>query len=176
VLVTVMVLIGLLLLAKGFSDNGGLLTTAKKSTTTTVTHPSGPHTTTTTAPIDPATVHIFVANGSGTTGAASKTSQVLAGKSYPTPGTGNAPATTKTMVYYLPGQLAQAKVVAASLDLPATSVAPMPSPPPVSNIGGATVLVVIGSDGALAAVESGNPTTTASTTTTVGQTTTTKKP
>ncbi len=162
-----MVLIGLLLLAKGFSDDGGLLSTSKKSTTTTVaTHTTGPHSTTTTAPIDPATVHVFVANGSGASGAAGKTSQVLAGKSYPTPGAGNAPPTTATMVYYLPGQQAQAKLVATSLDLPASSVAPMPTPPPVSGIGSATVLVVIGSDGALAAVESGNPTTTASTTTT----------
>ena len=167
VLVGVAVLIGLLLLAKGFSDDNGFLSAGSKATTTTTTHhASGTGATTTTAPIDPATVHVFVANGSGASGAAGKTSEVLAGKGYPTPGTGNAPTTTKTMVYYIAGHVAQAQLVARSLDLPLTTVAPMPNPPPVSGIGGATVLVVIGTDGALAAVESGNPTTTASTTST----------
>ena len=65
-------------------------------------------------------------------------------------------------------------MVASSLDLPASSVAPMPSPAPVASLGSATVLVVIGTDGALDAVESGNPTTTASTA--PKATTTTKKP
>ena len=167
VLVIVAVVIGLLLLAKGFSDDGGFLSSSPKATTTTTTtRTSGSGATTTTAPIDPATVHVFVANGSGATGAAGKASQVLAGKGYPTPGTGNAPPTTTTAVYFTPGHVAQAQLVAKSLDLPASVVAPMPNPPPVTGIGGATVLVVIGSDGALAAVEQGNPTTTASTTTT----------
>jgi hypothetical protein len=166
VLVTVAVLLGLLLLAKGFSDDNGLLSTSKKSAATTTTLQHGTGTTTTTAPIDPATVHVFVANGSGVTGAAGRTSQVLAGKQYPTPATGNAPTASATTVYYLPGNAAQAQLVAKSLDLPASTVQPMPSPPPVSNLNGATVLVVIGTDNALAAVESGNPTTTASTTTT----------
>ena len=111
-------------------------------------------------------MHVFVANGSGASGAAAKAGQVLAGKQYPTPGTGNAPTTATTNVFYTPGHVAQAQLVAKSLDLPVTAVAPMPNPPPVSDIGGATVLVVIGTDGALAAVEHGNPTTTASSTTT----------
>jgi hypothetical protein len=177
ILVTVAVLVGLVLLAKGFSDDGGLASSAKKSTTTTQAgHPSGgTKSTTTTAPIDPATVHVFVANGSGKSGAASKVSTVLAGKGYPAPGAGNAPTTTATMVYYVPGTVAQAQVVASSLGLPAASVAPMPSPAPVANLRGATVLVVIGTDGALDAVESGNPTTTAKSTSTTARTTTTKK-
>ena len=103
------VLLGVLLLAKGFSDDGGFLSTGSKSTTTTTTHhAAGSGATTTTAPIDPATVHVFVANGSGTTGAAAKASQVLAGKGYPTPGTGNAPTATTTTVFYTPGHAAQA--------------------------------------------------------------------
>ena len=167
VLVGVAVLIGLLLLAKGFSDNGGFLSAGSKATTTTTTHhAAGSGVTTTTAPIDPAAVHVFVANGSGTTGAAAKASQVLAGKGYPTPGTGNAPTASVTHVFYTPGHVAQAQLVAKSLDLPLTAVAPMPNPAPVTGLGSATVLVVIGSDGALAAVENGNPTTTASTTST----------
>jgi hypothetical protein len=166
VLVTVAVLIALLLLAKGFSDDGGLSSKSAAHATTTTLSASNNHGTTTTTAVDPATVHVFVANGSGVSGAAGRTSQLLASKQYPTPATGNAPATTITTVYYQPGHANEAHLVAQSLDLPAASVAPMPNPPPVSNLQGATVLVVIGSDGALNAVENGNPTTTASTTTT----------
>jgi hypothetical protein len=165
VLVTVAVLIGLLLLAKGFSDDHGLASAAKATTTTTRPTSSSANTTSTTA-VDPAAVHVLVANGSGVSGAASKTSQVLAGKQYPTPATGNASPTTTTAVYYLPGHQAEAKLVAQSLDLPAAVVQPMPNPKPVSDMQGSTVLVVIGSDGALNAVVNGNPTTTSSSSTT----------
>ncbi len=172
-------LVGLLLLAKGFSDDGSLLATGKKAKTSSTQpgeHPSGASgSTTTTAPIDPASVHVFVANGSGKSGAAGKVSTVLAGKGYPAPGAGNAPTTATTMVYFVAGNEAQAQLVASSLALPATSVAAMPTPPPVAKLNGATVLIVIGTDGALDAVESGNPTTTAKTTTTTAKTTTTKK-
>jgi hypothetical protein len=175
VLVVAAVVIGLILLAKGFSDDGGFLSTSKKSSASahaTTTLPSA-HATTTTEAVDPANVKVFVANGSGKSGAAGKVSAVLATKQYPAPAVGNAPTTATTMVYYLPGNASQAQLVASSLDLPASSVAPMPSPAPVSNLGAATVLVVIGSDGALNAVENGNPTTTASTV--AKSTTTTKK-
>jgi LytR cell envelope-related transcriptional attenuator len=178
ILVTVAVIVGLVLLAKGFSDDGSFLSTGKKASSRATTVPSsatGTGSTTTTAPIDPATVHVFVANGSDKTGAASKVSTVLAGKGYPAPGAGNAATTTTTMVYFVAGAQAQAQVVASSLNLPATSVAPMPTPPPVANLHGATVLVVIGTDGALDAVESGNPTTTVKSPTTTAKTTTTKK-
>ena len=171
-LVVVAVLIGLVLLGKGFSDDGGFLSTTNKSssggshTSTTVAG----HATTTTEAVDPATVHVYVANASGKSGAAGKVSTVLAGKQYPAPAVGNAATAATTMVYFVPGQASQAQLVASSLDLPASSVAAMPTPPPVSNLGTSTVLVVIGTDGALDAVESGNPTTTAK------ATTTTKKP
>jgi hypothetical protein len=175
-LVVAAVVIGLVLLGKGFSDDGGFLSTSKKTSDagsqTGTTLPA--HATTTTEAVDPASVKVFVANASGKSGAAGKVSAVLAGKQYPAPAVGDAATAATTMVYFLPGQAPQAQLVASSLDLPASSVAPMPTPPPVSNLGTATVLVVIGTDGALNAVESGNPTTTA--TTAPKATTTTKKP
>ena len=175
VLVAVAVVIGLVLLGKGFSDDGGFLSTSKKSSTASHTSTTvAGHATTTTEAVDPATVKIYVANASGKAGAAGKVSTVLAGKQYPAPAVGNAATAATTMVYYTPGAAPQAQLVATSLDLPTSSVAPMPSPAPVSNLGTATVLVVIGTDGALDAVESGNPTTTA--TTVAKATTTTKKP
>ncbi len=176
ILVVVAVAIGLILLAKGFSDDGGFLSTSKKSSSAShTTSTLAGHATTTTEAVDPATVKIYVANASGKAGAATKVSTVLAGKQYPTPAVGNAATAATTMVYYLPGNAPQAQLVASSLDLPASSVAPMPSPAPVTSLGSATVLVVIGTDGALDAVESGNPTTTASTTTTAAKATTTTK-
>lgn len=179
VLVVVAVVIGLILLGKGFSDDGGFLSAGKKSSGTSATSTTTlSHSTTTTQAVDPATVKVYVANASGKSGAAGKVSAVLAGKQYPTPAVGDAATAATTMVYFLPGSEAQAQLVATSLNLPTTSVAPMPSPAPVASLGSATVLVVIGTDGALNAVESGNPTTTAprSTTTAAKSTTTTKKP
>ena len=177
VLVTVAVIIGVDLLAKGFSDDGGFLSTSKKTSTASHTGTTTPaHATTTTEAVDPATVKIYVANAaSPSQPLAGKVAAVLATKQYPAPSVGNATVTATTKVYYTPGQAPQAQLVASSLGLPASAVAPMPSPPPVSNLGSATVLVVIGTDGALNAVESGNPTTTASTTP-AKATTTTKKP
>jgi hypothetical protein len=180
VLVVAAVLVGILLLAKGFAGGGGVTTTSKKSSATTTTAASNRNTTSTTAAIDPASVHVYVANASGKTGAASRVAQVLSGKGYPAPVTGNAATTAATVVYYTSGQKAQAELVAQSLGLSVSSVAPMPSPAPVANLQGATVLVMIGTDGALDGITSGNGTTSTSarntTSSTARSTTTTKKP
>ena len=51
-------------------------------------------------------------------------------------------------VYYADDDRAEAEAVAATLGIPATAVAAMPSPIPTEDAGlnGATVLVVIGAD------------------------------
>jgi hypothetical protein len=49
-------------------------------------------------------------------------------------------------VYYTEGFQAEAQAVAASLGAPAEAVQPMPTPPPVADIQGAQVLVVLGPD------------------------------
>jgi len=81
---------------------------------------------------------------------------------------GNAPNAVASTVYFTPGAEAQADLVASTLGLDATAVQPMPSPAPVADLKGATVLVVIGTDGKLA--------TPGVTTTTAGETTTTSAP
>jgi hypothetical protein len=79
---------------------------------------------------------------------------------------GNAPSAVNSAVYFTPGNEAQAQVVATALGLDASVVAPMPTPAPVADLKGATVLVVIGTDGKLANPGATTTTTAAADTTT----------
>jgi preprotein translocase subunit SecG len=152
VLVVAALLIGGVLLAKGFSDDGGLVTASDSSDQI---NDSGkkvdevPTTETTTVPVTAATVKVFVANASGKKGAASTVAQVLTDQGFPAPVTGNATQTKNTAIYVLPGDTGQGALVATDLGLDPALVAPMPNPSPVTDLKGATVLVVIGSDGKL---------------------------
>ena len=67
----------------------------------------------------------------------------------PAPTTGNAAQTTNTAVYVLPGDTGQGALVATDLGLDPAIVQPMPNPSPVTDLKGATVLVIIGTDGKL---------------------------
>lgn len=147
------VLIGIILLAKGFSQEGGLVDTAAPTradapTTTTTAGPEHEETTTTTAAAkSPSEVSVMIANGSGKAGVAGQAQTKLKDKGYTKVDTTNASTVSKTAVYHTPESEADARAVAEALGLSESVVAPMPSPPP-ANAGGATVLVVIGSDGA----------------------------
>lgn len=150
VLIAVAVLIGVVLLAKGFSQEDGLVSTAApdtdRTTTTTVAIEGGGETTTTTAAANPpASVSVLVANGSGTTGVAGTNADKLTGAGYTNVETTNAPTTAKTTVYYGSGAQGDAGAVATALGLDQAVVTALPSPPPV-ELAGATVLVVIGAD------------------------------
>jgi hypothetical protein len=155
ILIAVAVLIGVLLLAKGFSQEDGLvsLTTPEKQTTTTTAAANAPagagadeETTTTTAAANaPASVTVLVTNGTGKSGVAGTNADKLKAAGYTKVDTANAPTTAKSAVYYAAGAQADAQAVATALGLDPSVVAAMPSPPPV-DLAGATVLVVIGSD------------------------------
>jgi hypothetical protein len=152
VLIAVAVLIGVVLLAKGFSQEESLVSTATpeddRTTTTTVDESGGlvEETTTTTATANPpASVTVLVANGSGKTGVAGTNADKLETAGYTNVDTTNAPTTTKSMVYFAPGAQADAQAVATVLGLDASAVAALPAAPPVPPAG-ATVLVVVGSD------------------------------
>jgi hypothetical protein len=93
----------------------------------------------------PANVTVLVANGSGTTGIAGTNAETLTSRGYTNVETTNAPTTSTTRVYYAEGAQADAQAVATSLGFDQSTVAALPSPPPVP-LAGATVLVVIGSD------------------------------
>lgn len=162
VLVAFALLIGVVLLAKGFGDDGGLVTTASDSGQS-----SGdgngqaldiPITETTLAAVDPATVKVLVANGSGTKTGARDVSAFLVTKGFVAPPLANAQNQAQSAVYYTVGNAPQAQLAAADLGLDPAAVLPMPTPPPVTDLKGATVLVVLGTDGKLA-----DPATTATT-------------
>lgn len=156
VVIAVAVLIGVVLLAKGFSQEDGLVSTAApasdRTTTTTTSATSGgvappddEATTTTTAARTPADVTVLVANGTSKAGVAGTNAQRLKTAGYTKVDTTNASSTTKTVVYYASGAEADARAVATALGLDPSVVAAMPATPPV-DLAGATVLVVVGSD------------------------------
>lgn len=155
VVIALALLIGVVLLAKGFSQEDGLVSTAAPAndrTTTTTANPSSggvvppdETTTTTSATNPPANVSVLVANASGKTGVAGTNAEKLKTAGFTKVDTANAPTTSKTAVYYAAGAQADATAVAKALGLDASVVAAVPSPPPV-DLAGATVLVVVGSD------------------------------
>ena len=155
-LIVLAVLIGVVLLAKGFTDEGGPVA-ADDPTVTESTVPSvdrdaaptvdpGETTTTTAAGRDPASVSVLVANGSGVSGVAGQTAEVLEGAGYTIVDTANASPVSATQVLYVGDTEADAVAVAAVLGLAADVVAPVPDPAPVPDTAGADVLVIVGPD------------------------------
>jgi len=169
VLVAFALLIGVVLLAKGFGDDGGLTSTSTKSDQA-ASSGNGqgfdvPSTTTTTVPaVDPATVKVLVANASGTKTGARQVADFLGAKGYTGVQIGDAPGQAQSVVYVTAGNAAEGQAVAASLGLDPASVSAMPTTPPVNNLHGANVLVVIGTDGKLANPGASTTTTAAGTT------------
>lgn len=142
------VLIGLLLLVKGYDAEGGVVAKddSASSQSTTTTAPVQETTTTTLVTNPPAQVQVKVANASGTSGVASKTRTTLSGAGYTQVTVADAPSVvTATQVLYAEGAQGDAQAVATALGLQATAVQPMPTPPPVA-LDGATVLVLAGPD------------------------------
>jgi hypothetical protein len=157
-LIAVAVLVGVLILRNGFDSGGGgssapPTTSAGGSTeTTAATNTTGAGgSTETTAATAPSTrpnnqVKVFVANGAGVQGAAGRAVETLTPLGYVAVA-GNSPSRVQTTtVYYTEGYQAEAQGVAAALGAPAASVQPMPTPPPIADIQGAQVLVLLGPD------------------------------
>ncbi len=116
---------------------------ASSSVPTTTTLPAHPAPTTTTIP--PSRVPVQVANASGVTGAAEAvTTQLQPGGWDLLPPVNASAQVTTSNVYYVSGQQKAAQTIAASLHLPASSVAPYTTSAPVTSIGTAEVVVVVG--------------------------------
>ncbi len=114
------------------------------SAASTTTKPAAPTTTTTTAPPH---VPVLAANASGVPGAAgSVTTQLQTAGWDMLPPVNASARVTVTNVYYVAGQKGVAQSVAKALLLPASSVAPYTTSAPVSSIGTAEVLIVVGPD------------------------------
>lgn len=129
-------------------------------------------TTTTAAPRAPAEVKVLSANATDVRGAAGKARDVLRTSGYnvlaPLDAKGRVDA---SVVYFNAGLEREAQAVAGVLGLPATAAKPLPTPPPVADLRGADVVVVVGPD--LAARLVGTPSTTKPTTATTRAATTT---
>ena len=155
-LIAVAVILGVLLLRNGFDDNGGGSTAPPTSSSTETTISTnttaaggGSETTAVTAPASTRPnnqVKVFVANASGVQGSAGRAADTLKAAGYVAVA-GNAPNRVQTTtVYYTEGYQAEAQGIAAALGAPAAAVQPMPTPPPVADIQGAQVLVMLGPD------------------------------
>ena len=142
VIVVLAVLIGVIVLAKGYGPARSEVTGSGSSRSTVATVA----TTTTLAGKPASEVKVKVVNATNTQGLAAKVRDVLAGRGYTQLTVGDAP--TKQLqsdVFYLAGSEGEAQAVARALGINATNVRPMPEPPPVSP-GEATVLVLAGTD------------------------------
>jgi hypothetical protein len=159
-LIGVAVLIGVLLLHRSPGGGGGPVAIGTDTTTTPtlapITSPGGTGGTTGTTRASSATttqlrapqdIKVLVANGTTTAGLAGKVSNLLHTKGYNTlASTNSTQKPTSTIVYFQPSYSADAAALAGKLGLPPTAVQAMPSPPPVANLNGANILVVVGPD------------------------------
>lgn len=115
----------------GFGGSG--VTTSTNSPTTTATLK------------DPKNVKVLVANGTGSAGLAGRVSATLRTDGYVTlTPTDSTQKVTATVVYFAPNYGPEAAALAAKLSLPRSVVSAMPTPAPVTSLGGANVLVVAG--------------------------------
>ena len=117
-------------------------TTAESSTTT-----EASTTTTTVLLRPPAELTVLVANASGVRGAAAALTAEVGAAGYvmadPIDATDNS---ATSVVNFVAGFDMEAGDLAGRLGLPAGSVAPMPDPPPVDDLAGAQLVVVVGTD------------------------------
>lgn len=143
IIVVVAVVVGLILLTKGYGSGPSEISpTSESSSQTTVVVSS-----TTTLPSNPpAGVKVKAVNATNVQGLATKTRERLQVAGYTQVSVGDSPKPQeKTTVYYAPGSEADAQAVARALGLNADQVLQMPEPPPV-DLAGATVLVMAGLD------------------------------
>jgi hypothetical protein len=125
-------------------------TTAPHAGTTTTAPHAGTTTTSTTHP--PGSVPVLVANATSTSGAAAGVSNQLQAVGWSMLPPVNASARVPSShVYYVAGRQQEAASVASTLHLPSSAVEAYTTAAPISSIGTAEVVVVVGPDLATAA-------------------------
>ena len=123
------------------TGSGGAVTTAP--VTTGVPTSSTP---TTLEPIDPSTITVLVANGSGgVAGLAGTLTEQIAAEGYQTVAPTDASPIDASVVYYTPGFEGAAENLAEHFD-PVPAVAPLPDPSPVDDLEMANVVLVAAAD------------------------------
>lgn len=129
--------------ASSAASNGSSSTTSAPTTSTTTQAP----TTTAPASIPASSIHVLVANGTNTNGAAASVSSLLSGKGFSVLKAANALTTVHaTQIYPINNAVTAAQEVAAALGLTSSAVEPNSTPVPVSSTTGATVVVIVGPD------------------------------
>jgi hypothetical protein len=123
----------------------------------------------------PKDVKVIAANGTRVKGAGAKVTDTLRQAGYDVLSPTDAPKANASMAYFVTGYDRDAAEVARALGLSPTAIAPMPAPPPIGDVRGAHVVVVIGPDLAGGTGETTATTRAAATTTTRKPTTTTAK-
>lgn len=101
----------------------------------------------------PGEVKVLSANATRTEGAAGRITERLRLAGYNVVPPTDAPREDATEIFFTTGYEVEAQVIADTLGVPATSVKPLPTPAPISDLRDAHVLVLVGPDLA-------NPTTT----------------
>lgn len=97
----------------------------------------------------PPTATVLVANSTGVDGLAGATSAEigdLLGHTVLTPVDSTGAALTQSAIHAEASAMAEARQIAVALGLDPTVVSVMPEAPPVADLGGAQILVVLGSD------------------------------
>ena len=143
VIVILAVIVGLILLTKGYDSATSAVAPAGESgskSTITVT------TTTTLVSNPPAAVKVKAVNATNVQGLATKTRERLQAVGYTQVTVGDSPKPQeRTTVYFVAGSEGDAQAVAKALGLNADQVLLVPEPPPV-DLAGASVLVMAGLD------------------------------
>jgi len=143
VIVVVAVLLGLILLTKGYSTRPSEISAPGQGLSKNAVTES---TTTTLVGNPPASVKVKVVNATNVQGLATKTRDRLQAVGYTQVPVGDSPKPQeRTTVYYVAGSQADGQAVVRALGLNLDQALQIPEPPPV-ELAGATVLVMSGLD------------------------------
>lgn len=145
-LLAVAVLLGVVLLNAADDPPPDRLSAGTTDTTPSeVTTSTGVVTTVVTLPPRaPADVKVIAANGTDVKGVARKATDQLKAGGYNVLSPTDAQKVTASAVYFVGDYMREAEAVATNLALPPGSVAALPTPPPLADARGATVVVVVG--------------------------------
>ncbi|MDP8992669.1 MAG: LytR C-terminal domain-containing protein [Actinomycetota bacterium] len=149
-LLAVAVVLGVVLL-NAADDTPGRVSAGHREERTDTAEEAPPPTTaepppTTAAPRPPREVKVLSANGTKVNGAAGRVRDTLRARGYNVLAPVEAKPANASAVHFTPGYERDAQAVAEVLKLAPTAVQPLPDPPPLADVRGANVVVVVGPD------------------------------
>ena len=145
VLLTVAVILGIVLLNAADDPPPDRVSASTDEETVATTSTTLAATTLPTLPLrPPAEVKVLTANGTTVKGVARKATDQLKAAGYNVLSPTDSQRADISAVYFTGDYQREANAVAENLAIPATSVAPLPVPPPLADARGANVVVVVG--------------------------------